>query len=381
MAAPNSQSGGDRSLGRANSLGLNDKVLNDVLDHLDRTQSAEAAKRRTFSRIPYRRTSVVLAVRTPAGVDTLTKVACRNLSSGGISLLHSAFLHPGSICVVVLEHPLHGNMPVKGKVARCQHRGGLMHEIGIRFDEQINPRDFIDTDVPVLTLESVHPDKLTGTIVHFSPDTEHRQFVRHVLRDLPINLKSVSSMDDLLQQVQRGVDAIFFQPGNLSHIDTQIRELQSRTTNAICILVPVEQLPLQLGTADFRVMTLGWPVDQLKLQSTLAEMLLVLAPGVTRDAVNPNNETMSRITTLAKTLTPLADDSSAGPLAKALSEISRLATLIGRHDLVDLAARARSKLLELVKPEAHRLRQIIKPVNDAILPPPAAEAPSGAAAA
>lgn len=377
MPASPSQPGNDRNRGRTNSLGLNDKVLNEVLDHLDRTQSAEAAKRRKFTRIPYRRSSVVLAVRTPAGIDTVTKVACRNLSSGGISVLHSAFLHAGSACVVVLEHPLHGNTPVKGRVARCQHRSGLMHEIGIRFHEPINPRDFVENDGSIYTLESVHPDKMTGTVVHYSPDAQSRQTLRDELRELPVCIKSVDTLNALYQQIQRGADAIFFQPAQFDDIDNQIRELQTRTQNAICLLVPQSAFPLQLATGDFRVLSLAWPTDSAALKATLAEMLLVLAPGITRDSVNTNDDTLEKITAISRTLESLADAASAGPLAKALSEIARYATLIGRHDLVDLAARARSKILELPKAEVHRLRLIIKPVTDAVGP---STAPDAAAA-
>ncbi len=377
MPGQSQQPANDRNKGRANSLGLNDKVLNEILDYLDGTQSAEAAKRRRYTRIQYRRASVVLAVKTPGGIDTVTKVACRNLSSGGISVLHSAFLHAGSVCVVVLEHPLHGNTAVRGKVARCQHRSGLMHEIGIRFDEQINPRDFVETESPVLTLESVHPDKMTGTVVHFSPDAEHRQAIRDLLRETPVLLKSVSSSSDLLQQIALGVDAVLFQPASIENLEPQISELQQRTRCPICVVVPAATHPLTLSTGDMRILSLAWPTTAQTLTATLAEMLLVLAPGAVKDSVNQNDEVMGRIASIVQTLPSMADSVAAGQLAKALSEISRLSTLIARHDLVDISSRARSVIVDLSKPDAQRLHNILKPVLTSISPP----APPSSAAA
>lgn len=349
-------------------------MLNAILNHLDSTQTSEVNKRRQYTRIQYRRSSVVLAVKNPGGIDTVTKVACRNLSSGGISVLHSAFLHPGSVCVVVLEHPLHGNTPIKGRVARCQHRTGLLHEIGIRFDEQIKTHDFLDADTPGLTLESVNPDTLTGTIVHFSPDPAQRQNLRDLLRDLPVRVRSVDTVPDLRQQIALGVDAVLFQPVELSDIESQLRELQQRTPSPICILVPAASYPLSLSTADFRVISIAWPCTPQVLNAALAEMLLVLAPGAVKGSLNQGDETLQRIATLAQTLPALADSGSAGALARALSEISRLATLITRHDLVDLSSRARSAILDLAKPDPTRLRDILKPVLATLVPPPAVAA-------
>jgi hypothetical protein len=210
--------------------------------------------------------------------------------------------------------------------------------------------------------------------VHFSPDAGERQTLRDHLRDLPMQLKSVATKEDLDQQIALGVGAVLLQPGDLSAIETQLTNLQQRTLCPICILVPAAAHPLTLSSADTRILTLPWPSTPQMLKATLAEMLLVLAPGVVKGSVNQESENLSRITTLAQTLTALADAGSAGPLAKALAEISRLATIIARHDLVDLASRARSMILELTKHEPARLRDILKPVLATLAPPPASAA-------
>lgn len=368
MASAPPPSGNDRTPGRANSLGLNEKVLNELLDLMDRSQSAEAAKRRQYTRLQYRRPSVVLAVKTPDGTDTVTKVACRNLSSGGISILHSAFLHQGSVCVVVLEHPVHGNTPVKGRVSRCQHRSGLLHEIGIRFDEQINPRDYLNNDTPLLTIENIHPDKLTGTVVHLSTAAEDRQAVRDMLRDLPLQVKSVATFDDLLAQIALGSNAILIQSIAANDLPAQISAIQAACNSPICVLGMRNTPGTASALAATRVLNSPWPTTQPALRQVMAEMLLALAPGALRDSVNQNAETLGKIVQVAQTLGELADGNSGGPLAKALAEISRLATLIARHDLVDLAARARSGILELTKPEPAKLRQLVKPLLDSVLP-------------
>ncbi|MBU6412773.1 MAG: PilZ domain-containing protein [Planctomycetes bacterium] len=368
MPPPSSNSGGSRASGRANSLGLDDRILNQVLNHLDATQSAEAAKRRTFTRIPYRRSSVVLAVKGAGGMDTVTKVACRNLSSGGISVLHSAFLHAGSVCVVVLEHPKHGNTPIKGRVVRCQHRSGLMHEIGIRFDEQISTLDFVETDASVLTLETVRTEKLTGTVIHFSADAAKRQSLRELTRELPTQLKSVATTEDLDQQLKLGADAVFIHPDTSINTESFIKHVQTLTRAPLCIIIPRGQAAPDLATNESRIITLVWPATPHAMRSALAELLIALAPGSTKDPVNQTAEIFNRIAAIAATLSPVAEAGSAGPLAKALSEISRLTTIIARHDLVDLSARARSAIIESAKPDATLLRDLLKPLLAVLIP-------------
>src|SRR3989337_1747869 len=71
------------------------------------------AVKREFVRWPFRLTTARLRVVNPgAPTEQAFKVACRNISCSGISLLHSAYVHVGSPCTIELEHPRRGGTQI-----------------------------------------------------------------------------------------------------------------------------------------------------------------------------------------------------------------------------------------------------------------------------
>src|SRR5687768_12470301 len=80
---------------------IDDEVIRHILDKLDKLQSAEPFER-SDERFPYRRRGVELEVEHIGGTSSRLRVWTRNLSAGGISLLHGSFVHPGSRCELTL---------------------------------------------------------------------------------------------------------------------------------------------------------------------------------------------------------------------------------------------------------------------------------------
>src|SRR5262252_1894950 len=117
-----------RSAGR-NTLGMDLRELSAILDSYDTTEARAGQSNRDFVRWPFRHDSVRVMIVQGGKVVPIV-MACRNISRGGISLLHSAYMHPGTKCVVMLPFPEHGETPTKAWVARCTHRSGVIHEIG-----------------------------------------------------------------------------------------------------------------------------------------------------------------------------------------------------------------------------------------------------------
>lgn len=123
-------------------LGLTVAEITAILDQLDRLGSVDD-ERRSSARHPFRVGGVTLGLVDPASGKSQSPVYTRNLSAGGIALLHKGFIHAGSQCVVRL--PTKGGKPLAltGTIVCCRHIDRLIHEVCVRFDEKINLDDFM----------------------------------------------------------------------------------------------------------------------------------------------------------------------------------------------------------------------------------------------
>ncbi|MCC6676749.1 MAG: PilZ domain-containing protein [Phycisphaerales bacterium] len=207
-----SERGGPRSPraadSRPNSVGLKLPALSEFMDGLDAGEGA-AKRRRRFVRWPFRRESVELRVTHPGGNAVVMKVACRNLSAAGVSLLHSSFLHPGSACEVVLPSAA-GPARVRGMIVRCQHRSGVVHEIGVRFDEAMPMRDFVGHDLfsDWYSRERVDPATLEGTVVCLMGSPLDQRVLKHFLREAAVRLRIAAGVREAVEAAAHGASLI-----------------------------------------------------------------------------------------------------------------------------------------------------------------------------
>jgi CheY-like chemotaxis protein len=159
-------------------------------EDLERSRSGgEGKTKRAFQRWAFDKV-VTMELFQPGGASTVLKYIPRNLSRGGICLLHSAYVHPGSRCVVTLPHPARGSMPVAGQIVRCRHLRGKIHEIGIKFDESCNVRDILCIEVSdgAYELEKVDPTKLSGSLLLIEDSELDRMLVRQFLKDTQMSV-------------------------------------------------------------------------------------------------------------------------------------------------------------------------------------------------
>lgn len=204
MTTPNRRPSGKTgpSVDRPNTVNLRLTALHDLLDRLERRPAGQglAPRRRIFARWPFRRETVQLEIMHPGGNATVIRVACRNLSRGGLGVLHSAYVHTGSDCRVLLNHCMTGETWLDGRIVRCVHRSGVVHELGIQFHEPIILGEYMPRDAfaPVFSLERVDPSSLSGALLHVSDELVDRQLVRRHLQSTRLRLTSVSTIDEAL---------------------------------------------------------------------------------------------------------------------------------------------------------------------------------------
>lgn len=101
--------------------------------------------RRAAERVTYPHDGIVVLTEPEADSGPL-RIRFRDLSEKGVGLLHSDRLEPGARCAVQLK-TLHGKaVSVSAVVIRCRPLSESVNEIGVRFDELINLRDFVHGD-------------------------------------------------------------------------------------------------------------------------------------------------------------------------------------------------------------------------------------------
>ena len=196
-----------------NSVKLSDAERFSLLSRLDESAKAEEKRlhtwgcnRRADERLAYRVNNVAMLVVHPAGSVSRVLVCARNLSAGGLGVLHGGFLHPGTECRILLAS-LDGNHVVhKARVVSSRHLRGRLHEIGMQFHTRINVDQYIDehgrTAADAAVRRAVASPGVNGPLVFVGGGLEeHRTLIEH-LRAADLNLMIAATTDDGRQSVQ-----------------------------------------------------------------------------------------------------------------------------------------------------------------------------------
>lgn len=270
---------------RRNTLGLDDRTLSRLLDQLDALHDGvmRPAPRRDFVRWPFRDASLPMRVTHLDGSVAPLLVACRNISRGGISVLHSSFMYPGTRCAIVLRHPERGAVPVPGTVVRCTFRGGVVHEIGVKFDQPIDVRDVVRPDPfsDCFSLERVKPESLRGTVVYVEDSELDHRIVSHFLRDTGLVLRTARTAEEAMGQIEPDCGLIMTE-FNLPDYDGAefLTVLRQRGISAPVIVVASDtsSLTRRLLAGIEADAFLAKPFTQSLLHRAIAEFLVV-RPG------------------------------------------------------------------------------------------------------
>jgi len=124
-------------LTRAEFDGLLDRIDFDSLIH-----KQDSRCRRKHRRHDYRARNVALEVSGADG-DAMLIATTRNISAGGVSFLFDQWLAPGTRCWIRLVD-VHGKgHTVSGCVIHTRAFDKGLFEVGICFDEPIDPSDFV----------------------------------------------------------------------------------------------------------------------------------------------------------------------------------------------------------------------------------------------
>ena len=353
--------------GRANSLGLTRAMLDTLLDRLDAAPEGASAKRRKFARLRYRQESITLTMKQPGGSTVSMRLAGRNISCTGMCLLHGAYLHPGSPVMVSLPHPTIGMVDVHGKVVRCQHRIGVIHEIGIEFDATINAKEFagIDRLSGVTSLEQIDAEKLTGTIMIVDSPLVSRM-MRHYLKETKVTAHVASTIAEAIETAKRGVDLVLcsyqLEVFTAPELIEALRTAGVSAPVVVCTADSSRSVMESLAAARAAGM-LPKPITQPRLIATIAEFLVADALKASGSQPKPLTDLATEFAEefsmeLQRFCRMLEEKLSRGQMLEAhmvCVEIRATAQTVGLDDIARVADAAASSLARTMSADESRM--------------------------
>lgn len=200
----------DNDQGRTNTLGIDQRTLAEVVKRLSAATPSNSKTQRDFVRWPFPLAAVELRLDHPGGTATTMRVACRNLSCGGIGLLHRSFVHPGTRAHVRLPHCRKGHIDVPGVVVRCLHRTGVVHELGLAFEKAIDIQEIVDADPfeECFSIENIKPEDLTGNVLYIEDSAMDARLVKHFTRMTKLSITIATNGAEALAAASKGAKVI-----------------------------------------------------------------------------------------------------------------------------------------------------------------------------
>jgi len=276
---------------RPNTLGLRASELEAVVRSLQGADSGTRPQdpRRRHTRIPYVKERIHVRLQQPGAAPQVLKMACRNLSSGGVSLLHNAFVHVGSPCAVVLHHRIDGQRVIEGTIVRCTHRAGVLHELGVQFNEPILVAEYLNgvEEDSLLSFENIDHEELEGDILLIESNATDDALVRHYLSHTRLRIRHAGTLEAAADEMERKPDVVILD----LHVENDNgsmflvrRRAEGDNTPVIALTIDTTDHARSLLAALAHVRLLTKPVDQNDLIRSLAEFLLQDLPAVTAGA-------------------------------------------------------------------------------------------------
>ncbi len=197
----------------------NEKVIDSVrlhaqerealLDALDKSTGGAASSSRRVTRRWRYRNRIVVAINQAGSVQSYF-VTPRNISTTGVAFVHGGYVHPGSKIAVALRNRDEKLCAHQGRVVRCVHVQGRLHEIGVEFASQINPKDFVPPgDEPAFNVERVQIESLHGRVLIVEDSRADQRLMAFHLRGSQLELVYSLDAGSAFETVDNSIDLVF----------------------------------------------------------------------------------------------------------------------------------------------------------------------------
>jgi CheY-like chemotaxis protein/HPt (histidine-containing phosphotransfer) domain-containing protein len=195
-----------RKTGYVDSLRMSAREHADILNELDAHQAqALDDDRRHEQRLRFSQQALLFVqIRHPGGTAGNYLVRTRNLSRTGIGFLHGSFVYTGTACTVALRSVDKAVVAVEGRVVRCNHVRGHVHEVGVHFDKPIRLRQFLGREAPPETADSHSSElpKLAGRVLCIDDAVADQDLLKFHLENLGLHCDLVADPLDALSRAE-----------------------------------------------------------------------------------------------------------------------------------------------------------------------------------
>lgn len=193
-----------------NSLRVNERELAEIVQQLQEGAPENAQNSgRQHTRFDFLQQVVIFEIEHPGGNRVEIPVASVNLSRQGIGLVHSSYVHTGSRCTIKIRQEGQRPLNIPGEVIRCIYRTGRIHEIGVRFDEEIDARAILSLNSmsESWSRENVDPSLLAGRVLVVDDDDLICRLVEGLLKSTSLQVQVAKTTDEAIEKIA-GCDLI-----------------------------------------------------------------------------------------------------------------------------------------------------------------------------
>jgi CheY-like chemotaxis protein len=187
--------------GYVDSLRLSARQHADILHELDAKSRPSDQNRRTDERLRFTEQALLFVhIRHPGGTDGNYLVRTRNLSRTGIGFFHGSFVYSGTPCTIALRSVDKVIVAIEGKVVRCNHVRGHIHEIGVHFEKPIRLRQFLGQSAPADAADphSTELPQLAGRVLYVDDSAADQDLFNFHLHNLGLQCNIVTNALDAL---------------------------------------------------------------------------------------------------------------------------------------------------------------------------------------
>lgn len=174
-----------------------------LLDELDRESTRR--QKRVFTRFRFEHALIAVRLHQPGGATSEFLGACRNISRGGLSLLHTAYVHNNTASTVAIPDRWGGIVSVSGRAVRCRHVRGSIHEIGITFDTEVDLNKVLPIN-PLLgqfSMDHVQPESLRGPALLLTSDDLLAGIIQGYCEPTGVTLQRVKDLEACIADGKR----------------------------------------------------------------------------------------------------------------------------------------------------------------------------------
>lgn len=155
--------------------------------------------RRDDPRFPFRRSNIPMILFADGKPDQRAISCSRNLSTGGIGLLHGRFVYSGTLAEIYL--PLLDGTWIRraGTIVHCRHITARLHELGCQFHDPIVLEPFIEKTVLEGNESDAALPDLTDRRILVMTDEKQASTVEDQLAEVGSTIFTAMTLDEAVE--------------------------------------------------------------------------------------------------------------------------------------------------------------------------------------